>query len=395
MIEIRRGKSEEFVEILDFLDFVFSKNSRPHNFETMYPNIYRNSDEYMHNLLNLWEDGKIKASILILPRTLSVGGRELKVYGIGSVACHPRERGRGFMSMLLKQHNDEMRRDGVHMSNLGGRRSRYNHFGFEIGGNNYNFSASLDSIKLTRPDIDGEEFFFKELSADETELISELKKIYESKPVHYVYDNTDDFYLRMVIPDDNAVPYAVYCACSPDTPIGFAAVEPGDSSDEIRELCIKNDSMMSDVLLNYAVTFGKGIELCAGEWQLPFFRGVTDIGSAVSHNNSGMWEVVDWQAVISALLSFKGSYSYIEPGTLVLDIEGTGKLAVTVSNSGEVDVQKTDAAADVVLPGLTATRALLGAVPQAVFGFDLSPRTAALVRSWFPLPLSWFSTERV
>ena len=101
MIEISRGKVSEFEEVIDFLDYVFSKNSSSHDFPLMYPNLYRRTEACMDALINLREDGVIKASILAYPRTLSICGTELKVFGIGSVATHPRARGRGFMSMLM------------------------------------------------------------------------------------------------------------------------------------------------------------------------------------------------------------------------------------------------------------------------------------------------------
>ena len=39
MITLTRGTAAEFEEIIDFIDFVFSKNSAPHDFPKMYPNL--------------------------------------------------------------------------------------------------------------------------------------------------------------------------------------------------------------------------------------------------------------------------------------------------------------------------------------------------------------------
>jgi len=39
MVEYRRAKKEEAVELLDFINLVFSQNSRPHDFKKMFPHM--------------------------------------------------------------------------------------------------------------------------------------------------------------------------------------------------------------------------------------------------------------------------------------------------------------------------------------------------------------------
>jgi GNAT superfamily N-acetyltransferase len=218
MIDISRGKASEFDEIIDFIDFVFSKSNCPHDFPSMYPNLYRRTDESMKNMINLREDGVIKASVLCYPRTLVIGGEKLNVYGIGSVATHPRERGRGFMSTLMNYTVEEMKKEGVHLSNLGGRRSRYNHFGYEITGNCYYAELSLDSLRTAKPEFSQDRYAFKALTYGDREIVEACKKIYDDKPVHYEYDY-DDFYLRMYR-KNGTTPYAVYDC---ENIIGFIA----------------------------------------------------------------------------------------------------------------------------------------------------------------------------
>lgn len=181
MLEIRRGKKEEFDQIIDFIDFVFSKNSCPHDFLEMYPNLYRRTDESMNNLVNLWDDNEIVASVLVYPRTLCIGGKKLKVCGIGSVAAHPRYRGRGYMTKLLSYITSEMKADGTALSNLGGRRTRYNHFGYEIGGNGYGIEFSWEAIKTVLPDYEGSGYKFEKFGGENKALIGTLMEIYNSK----------------------------------------------------------------------------------------------------------------------------------------------------------------------------------------------------------------------
>ena len=391
MLEIRHGRASEYNRIIDFIDFVFSKNSCPHDFPRMYPNLYRETDESMNNLVNLWEDGELMASVLVYPRTLCVGGQKLKICGIGSVASHPRFRGRGYMTTLLNHINDEMKADGVHLSNLGGRRSRYNHFGYEITGNAYALNLSGDGIKSVLPEYDGSGYTFSAFKYEDRDVVGKLMEIYASKPLHYDYDY-DDFFLRLVIPTDGAEPFAVYDG---GRLLGYIAVCPRDGDHMfIREICLEDDELISDVLMSYAVSGDWSLDLKFAEYQLRYIRKLLDYSSDININGSGMWEVLDWPGVIKALLTHKSEYTTLERGTLVLDIENSGRYAVCFDGR-EVSVETTDDEPDFVFPGLSATRALLGPVPPAFFGLDCGPRKTPLVKSWFPLPLTWFNTERV
>ncbi len=392
MLEIRRGNAAEFNKIIDFIDFVFSKDSGPHDFKNMYPNLYRETDESMNNLVNLWDDGELRASVLVFPRTLCVGGSRLKVYGIGSVASHPRFRGRGYMTMLLNGINDEMRAEGVHLSNLGGRRSRYNHFGYEIAGSAYSTSVSGNSIKSVLPEYDGSGYTFSAFNYDDREIVGRLMEIYSSKPVHYDY-GYDDFYLRLIIPTDNAAPVAVYS--DGGSLLGYIAACPwGENNMTVREICLSDDALISDVLMSYAVSLNRTLYMQFAEYQLKYIRKLLDYCSDLSIGGNGMWEVLDWPEVIKALLTHKSEYVALQRGSLVIDIENSGRYSVGFDGSA-VSVETTDDEPDYVFRGLSATRALLGTVPPAFFGFGGDLRKTALVKSWFPLPLTWFNTERV
>ena len=392
MLEIRRGKKEEFDQIIDFIDFVFSKNSCPHDFLEMYPNLYRRTDESMNNLVNLWDDNEIVASVLVYPRTLCIGGKKLKVCGIGSVAAHPRYRGRGYMTKLLSYITSEMKADGTALSNLGGRRTRYNHFGYEIGGNGYGIEFSWEAIKTVLPDYEGSGYKFEKFGGENKALIGTLMEIYNSKPVHYDYDE-DDFFLRLIIPSDGAYPLAVY---SDDGLLGYIAVSPGKDDDDlyVREICLKDDSLVADVLMTLAVSGKYYIGMRFSEYDFVNLKEVFKYTGEVKFEGSGMWNVFNWKDTVEALLRCKASYMPLAKGRLVIDIEGSGRYSV-IYDGRDVSVEPTDDAADFAFSKLDAVRALTGPASAAMFGFGSDADTLSLIKSWFPLPLISLSTERV
>ena len=391
MITLTRGTAAEFEEIIDFIDFVFSKNSAPHDFPKMYPNLYRPTDECMNALVNLREDGVIKSSVLVLPRTLSVNGTELKVYGIGNVATHPRARGRGFMSRIMNETTAELKATGAALGMLGGRRSRYNRFGYEVGGNAYQMDFAGSDVTEAWPDFKADVYTFRTVEADETELIDRLHAIYNAKPVHYCYDR-DNYVLRFYNWNGNR-PYAVYDASG--APIGCLALS-GISGDRARvcELVTADDAVFEDVLFAFAVQQNLRLNVKLAPWQFRFVQRMLRIGAALSGGADAMWNVFDWPLVLKTLLSFKAGYVDLENGTMVIDIGESGRWGVTVTD-GKAAVEPAACPADLELSALDAIYTLTGLTPSALVSRRLPQRVQRLFASWFPLPLAHFDTERV
>lgn len=387
-MEIRRGTKEEFYTIIDFIDFVFSKAHNPHDFLRMYANLYLETDASMHNMINLWEDGQIIGSILSLPRTMVVGGVPLKVNGIGSVACHPRMGGRGVMSKLMQFNNAEMKKDGVHLSCLGGRRTRYNHFGYEAGGTRYSVEVSYECFKAKMPDFDSSTYRFVPFGAEDTEMIDRCLSLYKTKPIHYDYDR-ESFFLRLTIPCCDAAPRAVYRG---EDFCGYISYTGGEDISVV-ELCLQEDSESAQVLLSLAAQNKKDLEIDFYEYQLPYFKSLGEISSLIEVEGSGMWQVLDWKAVLEALLTFKASYTALPEGSLVLGI-GDEKYCVALQN-GKATAVPTDMPADFTFGKLEAVPALTSPVPQNYFGMQGNAEKLTLARSWFPLPLARLFAERV
>ena len=393
MIELSRGTAAQFEEIIDFLDFVFSKNSSGHDFPKMYPNLYHPTDESMHNLITLREDGVLKGCILSYPWTLSIGGTELSIHGIGNVAAHPRTRGRGFMSTMMNYNVAELKKQGVAMSCLGGRRSRYNHFGYEGTGIRYFVGLGPTEVQTAFPGCAFDDITFRPFSADDAETAKLCKALYETKPVHFVYNTMDDFVLRFY-DWSGKQPYAVY---KNGEFIGYIAMErinPANNRTELREIVLKDEADCERVIYAFIRRYDAYMRLRLAPWQLQYFTGLLRISGTPEICGSGMWNILDWPKVLQAFLAFKSTFTTLEEGTLVVDIGEEGRYALTFQN-GVASVERTGAPADLNLAPLDARYALFSPCPDTVLGSMLPIRVMRLVRSWFPLPLTTFDTERV
>ena len=387
-MEIRRGKKEEFYTIIDFIDFVFSKAHEPHDFLDLYANLYLETDESMRNMINMWDGGQLVGSILSLPRTMVVGGKPLKVCGIGSVACHPRMGGQGIMSKLMHYNNDEMQKDGVQLACLGGRRSRYNHFGYEEGGTHFSAKLSKSAMQAKRPQFDAGRFDFVPFTMDDSELLAACHALYNEKPVHFDYTD-EEFYLRLTIPCSGSKPYAIY---KDGAFCGYVSHGSGDEM-HVVELTLCDDNDSADVLFTLAAKCKTSVSIDLYEYQLPYFRPIADVGSLIGMEESGMWKVLDWKSVIEALLTFKASYMTLPEGSLVLAIDGT-TYCVTLRD-GQAAAVETAQDADFAFSQLEAVCALTSPVTQTYFGLCGDLQKMTLARSWFPLPLSRLFAERV
>lgn len=388
MIEIRRARLDEFEKVIDFIDLVFSKAHRPHDFVTMYPNLYRKEPGYMEKFYLLFDDGDLKCAVLAEPRTLSVMGKKLSVIGIGNVATHPRAGGKGYMTRLMTHIVEDMKKNGVHLSGLGGRRLRYNHFGYEVTGNRFEQSISPAELRQLFPDFDPSGWRFEKVTFEDKEELSRLKAFYEELPWHYDY-NDKYFYYRME--HEGASLVSVY---APDGSLaGFTGFRLSDGGYGLLDLCVK-DELREEAAMALCLQHNKPVSFASYPWQVRYLDRILDAsGKDLMRTGSGMWNVVSWKEPVEAMLAFKNTYEKLLPGRLVIGTEPGVRLSVEVGET--VTVEYTDEPADVSFDGLRGIRAVFGPWPRPFFERELSGEKLALAESWFPLPLAVFGSEAV
>lgn len=134
MLEKRWATPEDRNDIIDFIDYIFSKAHRPHDFATLLPKLYGDAADTSAHHFIIKEDGKLLAAILAYPVKMTIAGEEMMTIGVGSVSTHPRARGRGFMDDLLAAVDEHAKEVGAAFAVLGGNRQRYGYYGFELSG---------------------------------------------------------------------------------------------------------------------------------------------------------------------------------------------------------------------------------------------------------------------
>ena len=127
-ITIRYATDADYDALLPMLDQAFGfPSERTNGFEELLPKLYHPE---MTQLLAV-KNGEIAGAVGLFERKINVCGEILTTVGIGNVACRSDLRGEGIMSALMRKATADIIASGADLSDLGGRRHRYAHFGYE------------------------------------------------------------------------------------------------------------------------------------------------------------------------------------------------------------------------------------------------------------------------
>ncbi|MDR2102064.1 MAG: GNAT family N-acetyltransferase, partial [Treponema sp.] len=181
-VQYTKAKGEDYDEVIDLANYVFSAARVPHDFPALLPKLYKKEYfmEGIHYLAR--EDGKIKAIIGAYPLAMNILGDVLPGRGIGMVSVHPYARSRGYMRTLMEMALEDMRRDGVVFSCLGGQRQRYEYFGYTPVGMQFVFECRQANIRHTLGKDFLPGFSLRLLSAADGEFIEGIRLFHEAKP---------------------------------------------------------------------------------------------------------------------------------------------------------------------------------------------------------------------
>ena len=367
-------------EYLDFINYVFGFNGVNNSFEKLLPKLYKvEKNGSVEDTFFIQGENRLAAAIGSFPLEFSVMGEKLPVKGIGNVAVHPRERSKGYMKACMKAALDEMVADGIAFSVLGGRRHRYNHFGYEkcgahriyeVNGTSLGYSSAEGEPSLT----------MRKLDRNDTATLTEVKALLESRP-YYCARPMEDLYDTMI--SWQSTPYVFF---EGDTFAGWAIVHHGDVPEFIPAKTVYVAPMLR---LLTQVRWGLN-------YRIPNFD--KDIANAIfpyAESSHAGWDaafnVLDYEKVLRQLLKLRSTYDPLLDGEVVVEIDGWAKverLKLSVQ-SNVPTVTKTEDEPSVKLSHLNA---------MGAFFVEDSPARNAFspaVRTWFPLPLYIFHTDNV
>ena len=367
-------------EYIDFINYVFSFNGQDRSFEKLLPKLYKESKNgSVNDTYFIMGENRLAAAIGSFPIEFSIMGEKLPVKGIGNVAVHPRDRSKGYMKACMKAALDDMVADGIAFSVLGGRRHRYNHFGYEKCG--VDRSYEVNGTTLSYVSAEGEPTLsMRLLDRADTAALVDLKTLWESRPYHCTRP-MEDLYDTLI--SWQAVPYVFY---EGETFAGWAIV----NHDNVIEFVPAKLPYVAPMLrLLNKVRWNLN-------YHIPYFdKAIANAIFPYAENSmtgaDACFNVLDYEKMLGLLLKLRSTYEPLLDGEVVVEIDGWAKverLKLTVSNNVPV-VTKTDEEPSVKLSHLSAMRA---------FFLEDSPDRnvfSPVVRSWLPLPIYIFHADNV
>ena len=379
-----RGNESIYDEYMDFINYVFGFNGNNNDFKKLLPKLYRPEDRPVENSYVTVENGKLVAAVGAFDHKLKVCDIELNCRGIGNVAVHPYHRSKGYMKTLMNMALEDMIKDGVDISVLGGRRQRYNYFSYEKTGSTYSFTLNNDNMRHTfgKDRSSYHTVRFKKLCFDDAELscaISNLTKRQAYYPVRDISRMCD------ILSSWQNTPYVVLKDGL------FAGYIVADDK-KIYEILLEN----KQDFINTIISFYDHIQASSVTVLLPEFCDdyIAELYGLCEGYDIGLsksFSVLNYQNVIEAFAKLKSTYSNIPDGSLSLLIHGVAgdeRLCLTARN-GEIAVNQCNGDVELELDHIDAINMLFSAFCPG------REKLSDFARLLLPLPLWLYSADAV
>ena len=380
-VKCQKGSVEQYEDFLDFINYVFGFNGSENDFVKLLPKLYRKEKNPACKNYIITENKKIRAAVGAFDSKISVCGNTLKCRGIGNVAVHPYHRFKGYMKECMNTALKDMIEDGIHFSTLGGRRQRYNYFGFDKTGVMYTFTVNDDNMRHVLGSERTPVYKIKEIGKDSCELnlISELI----NKQNYITLRPKDELFYIM-----KSWQAKVYCAYDKDRFAGYCILNNG----KITEIHTADRSdFFGFVTSLYDSLSIHGLTVTLPDFEQSYIKDLCMFSEWVGISSPMMFNILDYRAVIDAFLKLKNSYMSLPDGKLNLLINGYArreKLCIS-SEQGNPTVKESSETATMELSHLEAMNLLFS--PVCPLRNELPP----FARAWFPLPLWQYPADEV
>lgn len=370
MMEYRKARPEEKYKVIDFINLVFSMAHEPHDFKTLLPKAYADDSCFEPEHYIAIENGYIEGVVGLLEGELTVMGEKIKTGVIGSVSAHPYSKGKGHMKACMALALEDAKEKGIELMWLGGRRQRYEYFGFTQGGIGLHFGIAEDNFRHALSHVDEKPYTFAEIGS----YIPQAHALHEAQPAH-AERKAEDFEMICRSWDEK----------------GMAVLKNGEFAGyivgDITELVLCDEADCEGVLKAWHIAHGKNrVGISAPVWNKARARMLSKVADSCQTGMIEMFRIGDFEKNIRLWLGLKAGYSRLMDGKFVLETEGE-RIAIEVKDNA-VSVKKTDEAPDASLSRLEAQDLLISNMRWT--DTDNMP---ACVENWFPLPISAYSAD--
>ncbi len=380
-----RGTHIPYADYMDLINLSFSFTTPETQFLGLLPKLYREERRPQDSNYVVTENGVLTAAVGAYDHEITVCGRRLPCRGIGNVAVHPDHRSKGYMKDAMNASLRDMVSDGIALSTLGGRRQRYQYFGYDKAGPMYTFSLSRDNIRHTYGDLTPP--LAARIVTDPADPVIPAIRALNGRnpftPTRSAADYLDvatTWRARLVAVNDPADGRFV----------GYGIMEGGNTLSEVQT--VRPEDFMS-LLRTVSGVLNEGISIRLPAHETAYIEALAPIAEGFSLGCSMQYNILNYHAVTEAFLALKLTYATLPDGDMTYLIHGYAgdeRITVSVQNGvGTVSLAHETAPVSRELTHFEAISLLFSPVsPLREKGSDLE-------RLWFPLPLTMLHADEV
>lgn len=377
MIEYRFAAPEHRADLIDFINYVFSQNSVPHDFKTLIPKVYADGRGYDDIHAIVLDDGRVKGVVGQYPVHASFGGAPLEIGYIGSVSTHPYARGCGYMIKMMEMQAEHAKETGIDIMMLGGQRQRYEYYGYSPVGCEYVYRVNAANVRHALKTVDASSMSWKRFADAAEAEIDDAYRLYQQQPITGVRSRED---FTLILRTWRTEPYLLLREAEV---VGYMVVSGTDS---VSELIISDASLVPALVKGwFAANELKRMSFTVPAIDTALNRVLATFAEGYQMANCTQARIVNLANVLRACLTLKMRTGAISDGEIILQMDDEVPVLARVKD-GQLTVQETDAAPDLHLPRLEMQQLLFASNRFA------APDVACPV-DWFPLPLFLYGAD--
>lgn len=377
MVIYRKAVPDDFPNILNFINMVFSMSHCPHNFRQLLPKLYEKGQEEKSIHYLALENEEIKACVCVLPITLCCEDKTITCATVGSVSVHPYSRGKGYMRKLMHIAIEDMKKSNISMSTLSGLRNRYQYYGYEKGGFVFQYCFTPDNFRHCREKFPKHKITLCQIQDTKNPLLTEIQAIQENQ-ILFAKRNPSDF--LAIMKSWNAKLYGILenQMCK-----GYVALQ----GNQILEMRLTDKTLLFTSLEECLKESGsKELFLRILPYDTYLLKECTQLFESFTISLDDNYMIFDYPKILDFFLNVKSKYTPLNSGSWDFTIKEQGTFRIQVSNG---------------VPSVTQLKDLEG---KSSFNFSSFESILALFApncsmglpetklpencNWFPLPLA-------
>lgn len=377
MVIYRKAIPDDFPNILNFINMVFSMSHCPHDFRQLLPKLYEKGQEEKSIHYLALENEEIKACVCVLPITLCCENKTITCATVGSVSVHPYSRGKGYMRKLMHIAIEDMKKSNISMSTLSGLRNRYQYYGYEKGGFVFQYCFTPDNFRHCREKFPNRKITLCQIQDTENPLLTEIQAIQENQ-ILFAKKNPSDF--LAIMKSWNAKLYGILenQMCK-----GYVALQ----GNQILEMRLTDKALLFASLEECLKESGsKELFLRILPYDTYLLKECTQLFESFTIALDDNYMIFDYPKVLDFFLNVKSKYTSLNSGSWDFTIKGHGTFQIQVDNGVPSITQLKD------LEGKSSVNFSSFESILALFapncGMGLLETKLPENCNWFPLPLA-------